>query len=272
MSDTTAPPRTRVVMDRFEECIYRPGEVARCPARVPVEPLTLDQFDQLLGEGDQRVGGTLFRTECPFCHACEPVRIDIGTFQPNKTQRRILTRNDRLLRMEFGAPVLSRRRVALWNRHREQRRLMTEHSRRDPVGYQEWLVESCVPTTEVSYYLGPRLIAVSLLETGRTSVNSAYHYFDPHFANLSLGVYSVLKELEWARQQGCRWYYLGLWVRECEALRYKTNYAPHERFVRGQWVRFEAPEPAPPPAPPPPAAEIAPRRVVQRTGRELEKG
>ena len=230
-------------MDRFEECIYRAGEVARCPARVPVEPLTPEQFDQLLEEGDQRVGGTLFRTECPFCRACEPVRIDIAAFQPNKSQRRILARNDRQIRMEFGAPVLSRRRVALWNQHRDRRDLMTEHSRRDPTGYHEWLVDSCVPTTEVSYYLDQRLIAVSLLDTGRSSVNSAYHYFDPHFSHLSLGVYSVLKEMEWARARGCRWYYLGLWVRDCDALRYKTGYAPHERFVSGVWTRFEEAEP-----------------------------
>lgn len=232
-------PETRILQDRFEECIYRPGQVARCPARAPLSPLTGEQLDLLLDEGDQRVGATVFRTECPFCHACEPVRIDVDTFRPSRSQRRVWARNEGELRMEVGAPLLTRRRVALWNRHRKARGLMTESSRRDAVGYQEWLVESCAPTTEVRYHLGEELVAVSLLDLGQRSANSAYHYFDPRHARRSLGVYSVLKEIEYCKARGIRWYYLGLWVEDCAALRYKTSYFPHERLVRGRWVRDE---------------------------------
>lgn len=229
-------------MDRFEECIYKSGEVSRCPARAPAEQLTPEQLDLLLEQGDQRVGGTVFRTECPFCNACEPVRVDIGAFRASRSQRRVIKQGDLSLRLEIGRPTLSRKRVNLWNRHRAQRGLLTDHSRRDPLGYQEWLVESCAPTLEFRYHFGEKLVAVSLLDVGRTSANSAYCYFDPAFAELSLGVYSVLREMQWCADQGIRWYYLGLWVRECESLRYKTNYAPHERLVRGSWQRFERPE------------------------------
>jgi arginine-tRNA-protein transferase len=243
MADTraAAPPETRIVQDRFEECIYRPGQVARCPARVPTEPLSPEQLDLLLEEGDQRVGGTVFRTECPFCTACEPVRIDIAGFVPSRSQRRVIRRNADLV-VQLGSPELSRRRVALWNRHRRARGLLTEHSRRDPVAYQEWLVDSCAPTTEVRYLLGDRLVAVSLLDLGRTSGNSAYHYFDPAQADRSLGVFSVLHEIELCRARGMRWYYLGLWVSDCSALRYKSSYHPHERLIRGRWVPQVRPE------------------------------
>jgi arginine-tRNA-protein transferase len=240
-SPTVPPPATRVVQDRLEDCIYRPGQIARCPARAPLEPLLPEQLDLLLEEGDQRVGRTVFRTECPFCRACEPVRIDIPDFVPSKSQRRIIRRNADLT-VELGPPTLSRRRVALWNRHRRARGLMTEHGRRDPGGYEEWLVESCAPTTEVRYLLDDRLVAVSLLDLGRTSANSAYHFYDPAHADRSLGVFSVLHEIEHCRALGMRWYYLGLWVEDCTALRYKSNYHPHERFVRGTWVSHPRPE------------------------------
>lgn len=237
-------PVTRVVQDRYEDCIYLPGQVARCPARAPASPLTPEQLDLLLEEGDQRVGGTVFRTECPFCNACEPVRIDIAGFSPSRSQRRVLRRNADL-RVEMGPPSLSRRRVALWNRHRRARGLLTEHSRRDPTGYSEWLVESCAPTTEVRYFLEDRLVAVSLLDLGVTSANSAYHYFDPTHADRSLGVNSVLHEIEHCRGLGMRWYYLGLWVQDCSALRYKSGYHPHERLIRGRWVPQPRPEKEP---------------------------
>lgn len=233
-------PQTRVVQDRFEECIYRPGQVARCPARLPVQRLSPEQLDMLLEEGDQRVGGTVFRTDCPFCNACEPVRVDVPAFVQSRSQRRVWKKNQDL-RVELAPPTLSRRRVHLWNRHRQARGLMTDMSRRDPLGYQEWLVDSCAVTREVRYYLEHRLVAVSVLDFGREGANSAYCYYDPRFASRSLGVYSVLWELEHCRSLGMRWYYLGLWVADCAALRYKTNYLPHERLIRGRWVRFVDP-------------------------------
>lgn len=232
-------PQTRIVQDRFEECVYRPGQVARCPARVPLEPLDPEQLDLLLDEGDQRVGGTVFRTNCPYCDACEPVRVDVVAFRPTKSQRRVWNRNGDL-RVEIGVPELSRRRVALWNRHRSTRGLMTDASRRDPVGYREWLVDTCAPTREIRYFEADKLVGVSLLDFGRVAANSAYHYFDPKVHKRSLGVYSVLWEIEYCRQLGMRWYYLGLWVNDCEALLYKTRYHPHERLIGGVWQRFEA--------------------------------
>ncbi len=183
------------------------------------------------------MGQTVFRTECPFCRACEPVRIDVASFRPSRTHRRVLSRNADL-RVELGPPVLTRRRVALWNRHRRGRGLLTEHSRRDPVGYHDWLVESCASTIEVRYLEGSRLVGVSILDLGANSVNSAYHYFDPGVAKRSLGVFSVLRELQFCAAAGIRWYYLGLWASDAQALRYKSSWYPHERLIAGTWTRF----------------------------------
>ncbi len=238
-----------VVHDRYEDCHYLPGELARTPARAPVGVMTPEQLDTALEAGDQRVGRSLFRTACPTCVACEPVRVDVASFRPSRAQRRVWLRNEGEVRVEVGAPELTRKRVALWNRHRKERGLLKETSRQDPRGYEEWLVQSCAPTVEVRYLVGERVVAVSLLDLGRSSANSAYHYFDPAEARRGLGVYSVLKEIALCRALGIRWYYLGLWVADCSALRYKTSYVPHERWVRswdqalasteGVWTRVE---------------------------------
>ena len=114
-------------------------------------------------------------------------------------------------------------------------------------------MDTCAVTLEFRYYVDDKLSCVSILDMGQTSANSAYCYFDPKVADRSLGVYSVLYETEWCRARGMRWYYLGLWVSDCSALRYKTNYLPHERLVRGRWVRVEEraePEPSPSSYPP----------------------
>lgn len=235
-------PETPVVQDVYEDCVYRPGQTARCPARLPLKRLTPGQLDLLLEEGDQRVGATVFRTTCPTCRACEPVRVDIERFEPTRSQRRVLRRNDGVVEVTVGLPSLSNERVELWNRHRAARGLLTEHSQQDPETYFHWLVVSCAVTLEVDYRINGRLAAVSLLDLGERAVNSAYCFFDPDLGDRSLGVYSVLFEIAYARTLGMKWYYLGLWVPDCKALRYKTNYLPHERLVRNRWVRFEAPD------------------------------
>ena len=226
-----------VVHDRFERCVYRPGQIARCPARAPERRLTPTELDTQLEQGDQRVGRTIFRTECPTCIACEPVRLDVAAFVPTRSQRRVIARNADLT-VEVGPPGLSRRRVKLWNEHRKARALLTDHSRTHPQGYQEWLVESCAPTVDVRFLKGARLIGVSLLDIGVNAANSAYHYFEPAAARRSLGVFSVLREVQLCTTLGIRWYYLGLWAADADALSYKSGYYPHERLIQGEWVRF----------------------------------
>jgi hypothetical protein len=84
----------------------------------------------------------------------------------------------------------------------------------------------------------PRSSRLPILDFGRDSVSSVYHYFDPDEAWRSLGVYSVLQEVALVRELGYRWYYLGFYVADCTHLSYKAEYYPHQRRVRGQWTAF----------------------------------
>ena len=92
--------------------------------------------------------------------------------------------------------------------------------------------------------LGDRLIAVSVLDFGARSVSSVYHYFDPDEGHRSLGVYSVVKEIELCASLGLDWYYLGLYVADCDHLNYKADYWPHQRRSKGQWHEFARPSSA----------------------------
>jgi len=230
--------RFRVVWDHPEECPYLPGQVARMPMRVPTDTLAPAEFDGLLAEGDRRNGVMLYRTRCPNCTACEPIRIPVDTFEVNKGQRRVLRRNEDL-RMELGPPLLTEQHLELMNRHKLERGLSTLGVPLDAEQYRSWLVMSCVDTQEVRYFVGERLVAVSILDMGAESCSSVYHYFDPSEAQRSIGVYSVLQEIELCRARGIRWYYLGLYVADCTHLSYKANYYPHQRRIGGVWTTFE---------------------------------
>lgn len=234
----------KLIHEGFQSCPYLPGRVARLPLYRQLEPLSPEQTDASLAQAERRVGQSLYRVACPTCAACKGIRILVGDFVPTRSQARVARRWRRLgerLRIEVGVPRVDDERVDLYNRHKVERGLGEHDDLIDLAGYGAWLVQSCVQTVEMTYRIDGELVGVGILDLGATSSSSVYFYFDPspEIARLSPGVYSVLREIAWAREQGRRHHYLGLYVADCAELSYKANYYPHERRIGGAWIRFE---------------------------------
>jgi arginine-tRNA-protein transferase len=240
--------RFRIVYDSPEPCPYREGQVARMPLRIPMAALTGEDFDALLEQGDRRSGPFLYRTTCPRCQACEPIRVPTDRFKPTKSQRRSLKKNDVDVKVSMVEPEYTERHLEIYNRHKLERGLSRSGEEVDEHGYRMHLMESPLDTREIRYEVGGKLIAFSILDFGVDSCSSVYHCFDPDESDRSLGVYSVLKEIELCKQLNVAWYYLGLFVEDCAHLNYKASYFPHQRKANGLWTEFDD-KSAPPPPP-----------------------
>jgi leucyl-tRNA---protein transferase len=228
-----------VVFDAPHTCSYLPGRTARLPYRHPVELLTPEQFDQRLAEGDRRSGVFLYRTACPACRACQPIRLDVERFRPDATQRRMQRRGDQQLTVRIGAPEVDSSRVRLFNLHREGRDLASEDSPIDEQSYAEFLTDSCCATIELSYWNGSRLVAVAIADAGRNALSAVYCYYDPEFAALSLGTYSILRQVALCRASGRKYLYLGFFIAESPHMCYKARFRPHQRLIDGDWTDFD---------------------------------
>jgi arginyl-tRNA--protein-N-Asp/Glu arginylyltransferase len=228
----------RVVWDQLEECPYLAGQVARLPLRMPIGIVPPEAFDRVLEEGERRSGRMFYRTQCPACSACEPLRVPVARFEPTASQRRVWKRNEGVVRVEVGKAELSWERLNLYNAHKQERGLATRDEPLGAQGYRNWLVDTCTDTREVRYFVDRKLVAVSIVDFGRRSASSVYHYFDPAESRRSLGTYSVLKELALCAEAGLEWYYLGFYVEDCRHLSYKAGYWPHQRRVGGAWQEF----------------------------------
>ena len=226
--------RFLVVSDLHEDCPYLEGKVARLPLRMPLTGVTPEEFDLLLAEGDRRFGPFLYRTACPSCEACQPIRVPIADFAPSRSQRRAIKKNDDV-EVVMGDPQVSPRHLEIYNRHLMERGLARSEEGIGEAAYRLHLLKTCVDTKEVRYYVRGRLVATSILDVGKTSASSVYHAFDPDESGRSLGVFSVVKEIALCKELGLAWYYLGLYVEDCSRLSYKAQYRPHERRVDGQW-------------------------------------
>ena len=80
---------------------------------------------------------------------------------------------------------------------------------------------------------------VAIADRASDALSAVYCFYDPDRGALSLGTYSILKQIALCRSWGLRYLYLGLYVGDCNAMRYKARYMPHERLVAGVWQRFE---------------------------------
>jgi len=235
-------PPELVVHDHPTHCPYLADRPARMPLRLPARSLRADELDQRLAAGDRRQGVVLYRTECPGCTACVPLRLDVSRFEPNRTHKRTAARGDRLLKVELGPPVLDDRRVYLYNRHKLLRGLGDENGLIDRDGYSAFLVETCCDSFEMRFIYEGELVAVAIIDRGFASLSAVYCYYEPDLQKLSIGTYSILKQLQLCRQWGMHYLYLGLYVEGSPTMAYKAKFFPHQQRRNGRWQTLTSPD------------------------------
>jgi arginine-tRNA-protein transferase len=231
-------PPELVVHDELQPCPYLEDRTSRLPLRIPARGLERDELEVRLARGDRRQGLFLYRPACPGCSACEPIRVDLERFEPNRSQRRTLARGDERLSVELGEPVADQERVSLYNRHKALRGLSAGQGEVDVRSYREFLAMTCCDTLEVRYRLGETLVGVAIADRSSEALSAVYCYYDPSYERLGLGTYSILKQLELCRMWGLRYLYLGLYIAESVHMKYKSRFLPHERLLDGRWQEF----------------------------------
>lgn len=228
-----------VVHDVVESCPYLPDQSARMPLRYRALPLTQAEFDQHMESGQRRSGPFMYRPACPSCRACEAIRVEAAKFEFNRTQRRVWQRGRERIEVTVVRPVFDAVRLELFNRHRQERDLARNEGDVSAEGYQMFLVESCCDTWEIDYTIDGRLAGVAICDRGAQSLSAVYCYYDPDFSQHSLGVFSVLMQVELCRSWELKYLYLGYYVAGCSHMSYKQSYKPHERLIGGAWQPFE---------------------------------
>jgi arginine-tRNA-protein transferase len=129
----------------------------------------------------------------------------------------------------------------LYNLHKSGRGLGDGQLAIDADGYREFLVHTCCDSFELRYRVEGELIGVAIVDRAASSLSAVYCYYDPRYARLSVGTFSIMKQIELCQRWGLRHLYLGLYISECEKMAYKAAYLPHERLIHGTWVEFARP-------------------------------
>ncbi len=161
----------------------------------------------------------------------QPLRIDLERWAPTKSQRRVLRRNADV-EVAFRPAERSEEAEALFQRHKTRfRRLVPETLGNFLSANPAKVPCRCV---ECRVTVKGRLVALSFLDVGEAATSAVYGVFEPEEARRSLGIFTMLKEIEHSRERGCRWYYPGYATQGPSAYDYK------KQFRALEWLDWES--------------------------------
>jgi len=230
------PVKQEMTVTESHACTYLPGRQAtfRAFQAIGGGRMTGEEYQRWMDAGFRRSGTIVYQPMCAGCRACVPLRVPVERLSMNKSQRRVLRRNADV-QVQVGFPAPTAEKWELYDRY--QREWHDGKQAGDLLGYVSFLYRSPVETVEFEYRDGGgKLIGVGLCDVSAKSVSSVYFYFDPREAGRSLGTFSALYEMLWAREMKIPYWYAGYWIRGCGAMEYKSRFRPCEALgTDGEW-------------------------------------
>lgn len=215
-------------------CSYLEDHAARSQVAVPSDLINTHVYSQLVEQGFRRSGQFVYRPWCDHCQACVPVRLPANQFQPNRTQRRVMQRNQSL-KVRLMDLTFREEHFVLYQRYQQSRHAGGGMDQDNREQYESFLLKSNVASFLAEFIEDGEVRMVSLIDQLDDGISSVYTFFDPDLASRSLGVYNVVWQVGLAKQLGLPYVYLGYWIKDCRKMSYKTQYRPIEGRVKGEW-------------------------------------
>ncbi len=240
------PPNPLDVLQYFitpaHDCSYLEQRSARMVFLDPaVKKIDTHTLSELSRTGFRRSGDFIYRPECHLCRQCLSSRVSVAEFQPNSQQKKAIKRNQDLrlnIRSTQDAKDIH---YALYEKY-----IRLRHHDGDmyPPSYdqfEKFLLSDCTESFFLELWQEDKLLSVATCDALDDGISAVYTFFEPEEQKRSLGVYSILQQIEYVKSLGLDYLYLGYWVPHARRMNYKTQYTPIEILIDGQWISITEP-------------------------------
>jgi arginyl-tRNA--protein-N-Asp/Glu arginylyltransferase len=205
------------------------------------DQVTAGQLDKLLERGWRHFGTHFFRYSYGFYELdvrnVIPLRIRLEEFSLSKSQRRILRQNADL-RVVSQPIEITPEAEQLFHRHKQRFKSGVPDSLYNFLSAEPDRVPC--EAKQISVFEDRELIAVSYFDIGEESCSGVYAAFNPKLPGRSLGIFTMLKEIEFAIENRKRFYYQGYSYSGNSFYDYKRRFRGTECYNwRADWIALE---------------------------------
>jgi len=215
-------------------CSYLEGREAITVFLDPKADISMTHYTHLARLGFRRSGEHVYRPQCENCDLCIPVRIPVNKFTPSRSQSRCYKRNQDLT-MHIRDAEFDPEHFNLYQRYMKSRHAGGGMDSDDPESYLHVIQSRWSDTCLMEFHQRDKLFAVAVIDIFSDGLSAVYTFYEPEQIQRSLGVFAILSEIQYAREQGLDWLYLGFWNPESPKMAYKSLYRPIEILSGNQW-------------------------------------
>ena len=190
--------------------------------------------DSLSQQGFRRSQNILYRPSCSECSACLSARIDVKKFMASKSQKKIIRRNNNLIR-KSNSPWATEEQYDLFQKYLQKRHAKGGMADMDIFEFAAMIEESSIETRVIEYYNENLLESVCLTDFLVDGLSMVYSFFDPDKSKQSLGTFMILDHIALALELEVPYLYLGYWVPGSSKMDYKVNFEGVEIFQNNSW-------------------------------------
>lgn len=216
------------------DCSYLNDRQSRTLFLDPDLEYDINLYEELTQSGFRRSGKHLYRPDCKQCQSCIPARVPAQDFSLSRRYKRVLKKNSHLT-MDVEPSAFREEDYALFERYINQRHADGDMYPASQSGYEDFLATSKPFSFHIRYFDGNTLVGVAVTDQLKTGLSAIYTFFEPELEKDSLGVFSVLRQIELCNALHLPYLYLGYWVPGCQKMQYKTQYKPTELLIDGEW-------------------------------------
>ncbi len=208
--------------------------------------LAPQRYDQYLASGWFRGSVMLYKVDLLCIESgifgVVNIRMNLDRFALKKSQRKRLARCDRRFTFSIGSAKPDAEKEALYALHKDRFKGFIHPTLNEYLtsGFHRTVFD----TREVCVYDGDQLVAVSYFDMGERSMASLIGLQHPDYRQYGLGIYTMLKEIEFGCSAGFKWYYPGYVLDLPSDFDYKLSlgefeyYTPTKRW--GSYRNFDS--------------------------------
>ena len=201
--------------------------------------LTPNMLDNYLAEGWFRMRQAVFTCRyvmgSGILYTAVWIRIELPDFKLSRSLRKLKSRNARLFRHQIEAMNFTAAHHELYARYRDNFHSDISQTLEEALFDEE---KDIFDSMIVNVYDGDKLVAFSIFDRGETALEGIKFAWDPDYARHSLGLYTMILQVEYGQAHDFVHYYPGYIAPGCSYFDYKTRFHPYEYWDPNarQWI------------------------------------